>query len=382
MKRIKHVGGKDLYDLICDEENIKDAINKACKDHATDPAVIRMKQDPEPYIKAAEQILTDRSFHYSKFRHKTIIERGKQRNLCFTRTFPDRVIQHTVFNVVAPILHSTIISTEFAAVKGRGTHACAMRVYEDMRNDPSHTKYALKMDVHHFFDSIDRNILFKLIKRKIKCPDTLEVLHRIIFDAPGDKGLPIGLYSSQILSVFYLSSLDHYCKQTLGQRYYYRYMDDIVVLSGNKNVLHNCLRFIKYFLKKNLNLTLKKNHAIFPTMKRRLDFVGYVFSRFGVMIRKRNKIAYIRVCKTIIRHMQRPGRKITLHMVMSRRSYEGMLSWCTDDTLVQKYGGCVDVAMEFGRHSISMISLQQADEVVAQVHRISLRRYLASKGYA
>lgn len=378
MKRIKQIDGRDIYDLICDEENIEDAIKKACKDHAKDPAVIRIKQDPEPYIKAIKQILEDQSFHYSKFKHKTITERGKQRNLCFTRTFPDRIIQHTVFNIIAPILHATIIPTEFAAVKGRGTHACAMKVFKDMCDDRSHTKYALKIDVHHFFDSIDRDILFDLIKRKIKCSRTLDILHRIIFDVPGDKGLPIGLYSSQILSVFYLSPLDHYCKQVLGQKYYYRYMDDIVILSGNKNILHNCLRYIKFFLKKDLNLTLKKNHAIFPTMKRRLDFVGYVFSHFGVMIRKRNKISYIRVCKSIIRHMQTPGHKITTHMLMSRISYEGMLTWCTDCALMKKYGGCADIAMEFGQY-LRVLSSSQNTSARAKFHRTSFcRRFVCT----
>lgn len=113
-----------------------------------------------------------------------------------------------------------------------------------MQEDWGHTWFCLKMDVSHFFDNIDREILFEMIKKKIKCRRTLEILRRIIFEVPGNVGLPIGLFSSQILSVFYLSEFDHYCKEVLGIRYYYRYMDDIVILASNKNLLHNYLRFI------------------------------------------------------------------------------------------------------------------------------------------
>lgn len=50
--------------------------------------------------------------------------------------------------------------------------------------------YCLKMDIK-FYPSIDHDILFGIVRRKIKCPDTLWLLEDIIYSIPGDKNVPI-----------------------------------------------------------------------------------------------------------------------------------------------------------------------------------------------
>lgn len=44
-------------------------------------------------------------------------------------------------------------------------------------------------------------------------------------------GVPIGNYLSQYFANLYLSELDHLCKEELKCKFYYRYADDIVILS-------------------------------------------------------------------------------------------------------------------------------------------------------
>ena len=243
-----------------------------------------------------------------------------------------------------------MISNEFAAVKGRGTHRCSMVVRNDLQHDWQHTWYCLKIDVSRFFDNIDRDILFEMLKHKIKDYYTLEILHTIIFDVPGTRGLPIGLFSSQILSVFYLSQLDHYCKETLGIRHYYRYMDDIVILASNKNLLHNYLRLTNRQLG-TIGLSIKKNYAIFPIEKRRLDFVGFVFNHTSVAVRKRTVLSYKRSCNLIVNSLAH-HEPITTHMLSSKISYEGIIIWASSDDLINIYSGKVDIALEFGVEAI------------------------------
>ena len=350
MKRIGNIDGVKLYDIICSRENIEEAVKLACKDHGDDVAVRRIREDPEPYINAAQEILLNRSFHYSKFKEKDIWERGKHRHLVFTRTFPDRIIQHAVFNVVAPILHATVIPNEFAAVKGRGTHKCSMVVRRDLQKDWRHTWFCLKIDVSKFFDNIDRDILFGMLKRKLKCRETLDILHKIVFDVPGEKGLPIGLFSSQILSVMYLAGFDRYCKERLGIRHYYRYMDDIVILASNKNILHSCLAFMEGELA-GIKLAVKGNWAIFPVEKRRVDFVGFVHNHTSVAVRKRTAIRYRRTCNVIISAV-RKRIPVTMHMLLSKQSYEGIIGWATAGSLVNIYSVRADMALIFGVGSI------------------------------
>lgn len=350
MKRIREIDGIELYDIIRSRDNVAKALKAACRDHARDPAVIRIRENPEPYIEAVCQILDEQTFHYSEFKRKTIFERGKWRDLCYTRTFPDRIVQHAVMQVVAPILLGMCTADTYAAMPGRGLHMANRAIRKALREDPEHTRYCLKIDVKSYFPSVDRGILFELIKRKIRCPRTLEILHRMIFDCPGEKGLLIGLYISQILSTFYLSRFDHYVKEVLGQRHYYRYMDDIVVLGSNKVVLRNVLRYIRRELGK-LRLTVKGNWQVFPVDSRGIDFIGYVFRHSHTRVRKRNKIAYKRTCNRIV-HCVVHSRPITPHMLASKVSYEGLLTWCDSRNLVKINDGRVYRAIEFGAEAV------------------------------
>lgn len=344
MHRIKRINGRVLYDLICDRDNLALAVKNASKDHAKDPDVIAMKLNPEPFIEMVRHILLTRSFHYGKFHSLTIRERGKVRHLCYSQTFPDRVIQHAVLQIVGPILLGTCIRDTYAAQIGKGTHRCSMQVRRDRARDPEGTKYVLKGDIRHYFESIDRNILFNMIKRKIKCADTLEILRRFIFEVPGRRGLPIGLYSSQIFSTFYLSEFDHYCKEILHIRFYKRYADDLVFMSDSKTTLHRVRKIIEDVLWKKYRLRLKKNWHISPFDG--LDFVGYVHYTTHVKLRKRNKIAFIRVCNAVVKHCAR-GHDVT-RQLHATRSYLGMIGWCNGRRLTNLYSDRMIIAMEFG----------------------------------
>lgn len=350
MKRTGTVNGMKLYDAIKERGNVELAVSNACKDHHKDISVIKIKENPDPYVDAVIDILENETFHYSRFRTKSIHERGKLRELCYTRTFPDRIIQHAVLQIVAPIILGTCVRDTYASQKGKGIHHGSMQIRKDMKADPEGTRYALKIDVHHYFPSIDRKTLFDMLKSKLKCRRTLDILHVMIFDVPEDNGLPIGLYSSQILSTFYLSKFDHYCKEKLGIKHYYRYMDDIVVLHSNKRTLHRILRFMREKLT-SYGLEVKKNWQIYPVEDRGLDFMGYVMRHGFTLIRKRTKISYIKACNRIV-HAIRHHETVTSHMIASKLSYEGMLTWCESYRLKSKYNGKVDRALEFGVDAI------------------------------
>lgn len=105
----------------------------------------------------------------------------------------------------------------------------------------------------------------EIVRRKIKDPKLLRLIDKIIDSSPG---LPIGNYLSQYLANLYLSPLDHFCKEALGIKYYFRYCDDIVILHASKDALHSIRKIIDsylYFLK----LEIKDNWQVFPVDARR-----------------------------------------------------------------------------------------------------------------
>lgn len=98
-------------------------------------------------------------------------------------------------------------------------------------------------------------------------------------------GVPIGNYLSQYFANLYLSELDHLCKEELKCKFYYRYADDIVILSDDKDFLHKVLIYIKLYVH-TIGLKVKDNYQIYPVDSRGINFVGYVFYHTHTLIRK------------------------------------------------------------------------------------------------
>ena len=144
--------------------------------------------------------------------------------------------------------------------------------------------YCLKMDIRKFYPSIDHDILFGIVRRKIKCPDTLWLLKDIIYSIPGGKNVPIGNYTSQWLGNLYMNELDQFLKHEMKIRHYIRYCDDFILLHQDKRFLHQMAEEIERFLAERLALTLSKND-IFP-VRQGIDFLGYRHFPDHILVRK------------------------------------------------------------------------------------------------
>ena len=69
------------------------------------------------------------------------------------------------------------------------------------------------MDIRHFFDTIPHDRLKAKLKKTVHDEKMLELLFRII-DVT-EVGIPLGFYTSQWLSNWYLQGLDHFIKEQL-----------------------------------------------------------------------------------------------------------------------------------------------------------------------
>jgi len=204
--------------------------------------------------------------------------------------FPDRIAHHAIMNLLEPIFVSNFTADTYSCIKGKGIHAAARSIRKALKNEPA-TRYCLKLDIIKFYPSVDHDILKALLRRKFKDPRLLALLDEIIDSAPG---LPIGNYLSQYLANFYLSNFDHWIKETKGIRHYYRYADDLVILSSSKEELHQLLIEISDYLNSTLKLQVKPNYQVFPVASRGIDFVGYVFYHTHTRLRKSIKQNFAR----------------------------------------------------------------------------------------
>lgn len=190
-------------------------------------------------------------------------------------------------------------------------HKSALDLQEAMKKMKKSYReyYILKMDVRKFFNSIDKKILYKILNKRIKDKKLLWLIRQILSAQGRDKGIEIGNYTSQTFANIYLNELDQYVKHKLKCKYYYRYMDDMVIMCENKEIAKDSLNNITKFLKENLKLTLNSKTRIFKDIQG-VNFCGYKINEKRLKIRHTSKCRMKRKLKRYTKQL-REG-KITL----------------------------------------------------------------------
>ncbi len=307
----------NLYQQICSIENLNLADSIARRGKLNKPEIIEWDKDRENNIRDLHELLKTKTYVTSDYIIFPIYERKER--IIFKLPYRDRVVHHAVMNILKPIFVSTFTADTYNCIKKRGIHAAARAVVKALTDVPG-TQYCLKLDITKFYPSVDHEIMKKLLRKKIKDTDLLWLLDGIIDSADG---LPIGNYLSQYFANYYLTYFDHWLKEEKRVRYYFRYADDMVILSDNKPYLHQILFEIKDYLQGNLKLEVKDNYQVFPVKDRGIDFVGYVFFHTHVLLRKSIKQSFARML-----HKNKNPQSIA--------SYKGWAKHCNSRNLLKK----------------------------------------------
>ena len=296
-------------------------IERPNMDRAFDEVVDQL---PEPrrtyYRKRREEIvgrltkrINDGSFRVTNYREMWVTDGPKIRKVQ-SPCVEHRIGCNTIMRIVEDVLYPSVIKTSAASIPGRGMHRLFVKMRHDIEHDREGTAYFYKCDIRKFFESIDQDLMWEFVKDRIKDPILLPILHNFV--TMMEKGLSIGLRSSQCYGNIFLSGIDHYFKDVLGVRYYYRYCDDIVILASSKRKLW-LLRDIMHEQAAELKLEVKPNECVRP-ISEGIDFLGFVYDGKKGRLRKRIK--------------QKAARK--LHKVKSRKrrqqimgSLKGMAKW-------------------------------------------------------
>ncbi len=244
----------------------------------------------------------------------------------FAADFRDRVIHHLVINKLLPYFEEEFISSSYSCRKDKGVLYGVKEVssfIEECSNNYTEDCYVLKMDIQSFFMSINKELLSDMIIKFIdnKYPDNKDkelikklcrqiILHRpetnckrkspisdwdslpkhkSLFNVGGDKGLPIGNLTSQIFANYYMNPFDHYVKDTLGFKYYGRYVDDFIIISKDKKKLLEAIPLMKSFMQDNLKLTIHPKKIYIQHCTKGVKFIGGLIKPFRKYISNRTK---------------------------------------------------------------------------------------------
>lgn len=272
----------NLFSKIADTANIYEAYRRARKGKRWQDTVKRFESRVDYNIEAIHNALIDQTFTTASYIQRTIYE-PKERTIYKLPFNQDRIVQHSLMNVLEPIWDSLMIHDSYSCRKGKGIHAGSRRTMEFIRKVGKHG-YCLKMDVRKFYPSINHNIMYNIIKQKIKCKDTLWLLHDIIYSFGGGYNIPIGNYTSQWFGNLYMNEFDHHLKHKHRVKYYIRYCDDVVILHEDKNYLHEIAEISTDFISDRLDMSWGKCD-VFP-ISQGIDFLGYRHFPEKILLRR------------------------------------------------------------------------------------------------
>lgn len=284
---MKRIG--NITDKTASNQNIILAWMDVCKNRHNSPNAVERfasyEENLERNLNEVQEIIINGNWTDIKYKRFQRVECGKKRDISFNDSVRDSVIQHALAQTAGQILIKSCILDTYSGFKNRGMSFGRKRMVKflsEYARDES--IYVLKFDVRHYYDNIDNEILKNLIACKIKDAGILRLFNALIDSYPC--GLPIGNFLSQLLANFYLSPFDHFMKDELGNKHYARYCDDGVNLKNDKQEQKRQLPLIIDFMH-DYKLSLKPNVQIFPIERHGIDFLGYVFKRDGVYLRKR-----------------------------------------------------------------------------------------------
>lgn len=366
-------GTKDLFNSICSMDNLYRAYQNAKSGKGWYKEVKQIEKRPFYYLAGLQYMLKNHLFKTSDYEIFILNEGKKKRDVYKLPFFPDRIAQWAILQVIEPFLMANMTADTYSAIPGKGIQPIVndLRGYYKTKRvdgkkksvwvpsilltDEENTRYCYKIDLHHYYQSINHEVLKQKFRKVFKDPELLWLLDEIAdsintateeylielylsgeIKVDPNTGIPIGNYMSQYSGNFYLSSFDHWVKEELHVKHYYRYMDDVVIFASSKEELHEIHRKVTAYTRDYLHLNIKGNYQIFPTKVRGVDFVGYRFFGEYTLLRKSTAINFkrkMRACRKKMENNIPP----TYSEWCSFNSYKGWLGNCDSYRLFKKY---------------------------------------------
>lgn len=204
---------------------------------------------------------------------------------------PDRLAYHAVVLAIAPTLDALIGDETFSArlhagpffLKAKGAYTRWKNAVRQRATEVG--GYVVEADITAYFDCINHSLLMREIRDAGVPTPLADVLGRMLrrWAVAPNTGLPQGPDASRLLGNFYMRAVDDVMSRIPGVSYY-RYMDDIRIISETRHLAIRALHELDDECKKrNLVLSTKKTQlrsaadAIAELENSTLDDLQYAF---------------------------------------------------------------------------------------------------------
>lgn len=178
---------RNLYDELCSFRNLELAFRKARINKRSKKSVRDFEFNLEENLLSLKYELETLSYNPRPL--KQFVIRDPKTRLISASLFRDRVVHHAVCNVIQPIFERTFIYDSHANQISKGTTEAIKRfdkfkrkaskngkLLNDAKDNSMVIGYVFKADIRHYFDTIDHEVLMKIISRKINDKNILSLI--------------------------------------------------------------------------------------------------------------------------------------------------------------------------------------------------------------
>ncbi|HID56041.1 TPA: group II intron reverse transcriptase/maturase [Candidatus Poribacteria bacterium] len=242
------------------------------------------ERDAQERLAQIQRELISRTYSHSpvrKFKLKSVD--GSEREIAIP-TVKDRIVQVALHKVLSPVFEPTFLESSFAYRPHKGALK-AVRLVQELIQAGYH--WVLRTDIDDFFDTIDHEILMRMVSERVKEPEILDLIETMlkveVFDNMSFRECEVGVIQgsglSPLLANIYLTPFDRY----MTQRGYemIRYADDIALFGREEDEVRGALQEIGEMLEGlKLSLNEDKTH-IYNVREEGFVFLGYRFDSTG-----------------------------------------------------------------------------------------------------
>lgn len=273
----------DLYRRLCVKENLFAGwlrVKTHNKDsHGADQITIEQfgsRLDGELEQVAAE--LSEGRYRCRPLRTVRIPKPSGEDRIIRIACVRDRVVQAACLDLLEPLFDSRFSPRSFAYRPHRGARQ-AIALARSMIRAGRH--WAVTADIRKCFDSLDHDVLMRLVGEVIGDRDLLQLLrHWLSVDVidfqditPSELGVPQGEAISPLLANIYLDPLDKELERHAIA--FVRYADDYLIVCATEAEAQSALRAMTDFLAGVLRLALKPAKSQFGPVADGVDYLGF-----------------------------------------------------------------------------------------------------------
>lgn len=249
---------------------------------------VEMRDDTDRFAREASERLAD-GFRPHPFTEFELYEYGKHR-LIQAPDVEDAICHRAVTRIVEPIVYARMVPHSYCPVPERG----GLRLARDFRRAARRCEYAckihnkthrqpwkawiLKSDIRKYFPSITFNVAMEAMDRIVSDTDFRGYLMACLGMRDG---LPIGAGYSAMVANAILIPLDWQIASRKDVRGYFRYMDDIAVITRSKKAAASVHEEMEDMLSQ-IGLTTADKWAKFPFSHHAPEMGGWRITYDGI----------------------------------------------------------------------------------------------------